>query len=140
MEHVFSVLAAAVALTAPQTGLAQNAPVAISTCAVSDLFNPATLAEYGPPLSYRMLQLTFVNTDDAIATQVTFDVTHDGAHTVLTDRGRFSKGVPIERFFDGLGSTDGSGVAACTVATITFADGRRWTAPAGETKTAATLR
>lgn len=130
MEHIFSVVAAVAALATPQTAIARNVPVAITTCAVSELYNSAALAEYGPPLSVRMLQLSFVNTDDAVATRVTFDVTHDGAHTIVTDRGRFGKGVAIERLFDGLGSTDGDGPAACTVATITFADGHRWTAPA----------
>ncbi|HZX67416.1 MAG TPA: hypothetical protein VFE70_00965 [Candidatus Elarobacter sp.] len=140
MQHVFSIIAAAAALSAPQTGIVQNAPVAISTCAVSELVNPAILAEYGPPIATRMVQLSFVNTDDAVATEVTFDLSHDGAHSTVTDRGRFSKGVPIERLFDGLGSTDGGGVAACAVVSVTFADGHRWTAPAGEAGNSATLR
>ena len=142
MQHVFSVIAAAATLAAPATpatGISTNAPVAISTCAVSDLYNSALMAEFGLPIPYRMVQLSFVNTDDAVATQVTFDVTHDGAHTVVTDRGRFSKGVSIDRLFDGLGSSGGDGAASCSVATITFADGRRWTAPVRETRTAATL-
>jgi hypothetical protein len=139
MQNIFAIIAAAGALTMPQTGIATNAPVAVSTCTVSDLYNSAINAEFGPPISYRMLQLTFLNTDDAVATQVTFDVTHDGAHTVVIDRGRFSKGVPIERLYDAVTGAYGGGSAECAVAAITFADGRRWTAPGGTT-TAATLR
>lgn len=140
MQHVISVIAAAAALAAPQTGITVNAPVAISTCAASDLYNSALMVEFGLPPPSRMLQLSFVNTDDTIATQVTFDVTRDGAHTVVTDRGRFSKGVSIDRLFDGLGSSGSDAGTSCSVATITFADGRRWIAPSRETKTAATLR
>ena len=106
-----------------------NAPVTISTCAVAELENTAFSAEFGVPARLRMLQLSFVNTDDAVATQVTFDVTQDGAHAVLTDRGRFSKGVAIERIFDGLATREGDGATSCSVASITFADGRRWSAP-----------
>lgn len=129
MQHVISIIAAAAALAAPQTGIAVNAPIAISTCAVSDLYNSALMSEFGLPSAPRMLQLSFVNTDDAIATRVTFDVTQNGAHSVVTDRGRFSKGVAIERLYDGLGSSSGDAAPSCSVATITFADGRRWTAP-----------
>jgi hypothetical protein len=140
MQHIFSIIAAASALTMPQTGIATNAPVAVSTCTVSDLYNPSSLAEFGPPIPYRMLQLTFLNTDDAVATQVTFDVTHDGAHAIVVDRGRFSKGVPIEHLFDDFTGTYGAGPAACAIAAITFADGRRWSASGGGATTAATLR
>jgi hypothetical protein len=133
MHQIFSVIAAAAALTSPQTGIATNAPVAVSTCAISNLYNPAINVEFGPPVSYRMLQLTFLNTDDAPATQVTFNVTHDAENTVVTDRGRFSKGVPIEHLFDAFSGTYDDGPATCAVAAITFADGHRWTAPGGGT-------
>jgi hypothetical protein len=128
MQPLFSVIAAAAALNMPQTGIATNAPITVSTCAVSDLLNPAVLVEYGPPISYRLLRLTFTNTDDTVATQVAFDVTHDGTHTIVTDRGRFSRGVPIEHLFDSSMGTYGGGSADCSVASITYADGRRWTA------------
>jgi len=132
MQQIISVIAAATAL-ATQTGIATTAPVAVSTCAVSELVNPAVMADLGPPITYRMLQLTFTNTADAAATQVQFDVVHDGTHTVITDRGRFSKGVPIEHIFDDFTGTYGGGDAQCSVKTITFADGRRWVASSGAT-------
>ena len=75
------------------------------------------------------LGLTFTNTDDAVATQVTFDIAHDGTHTMVTDRGRFSRGARIEHNFDDLFGGYGSGGAQCAVVAVTFADGRRWTAP-----------
>ncbi len=128
MQELFSVIAAAAALTMPQTGIATTAPIAVNTCAVSDLINPALMAEYGPSISFRLLHLTFTNTADTVATEVAFDVTHDGTHTIVTDRGRFSKGVPIEHLFDDFTGTFGDGPSACSVATITFADGHRWSA------------
>ena len=132
MQHLFSIIAAAGTLAMPQTGIATNAPVLVSTCSVSDLYNSASMAEFGPPISYRLLQLSFINTDDSAATQVTFDVVRDGTHTMLTDRGRFSRGVTIDRIFDG-GGARGDGRTECSVASITFADGHRWTAAAQTT-------
>jgi hypothetical protein len=129
MQHMLSVIAAASALAMPQAGIATSAPVLVSTCSVTDLYNPAIDPEFGPSISYRLLQLTFLNTDDTVATQVTFDVVHDGTHTKITDRGRFSRGVPIEHTFDDFNGTYAGGDAQCSVAAITFADGRRWTAP-----------
>jgi hypothetical protein len=128
MQHLFSVLAAAAAFASPQTGMSMSAPVAVSTCAVTDLINPAVSADIGPTISYRMLRVTFTNTADAPATQVAFDVMHDGTHTTVTDRGRFTKGVAIEHLFDDFVGTYGGGDAVCSVAAITYADGRRWSA------------
>ncbi len=128
MQHLLSVLAAASALSMPQAGIANSAPVLVSTCSVSDLYNAAVSPEFGPAISYRLLQLTFLNTDDTPATQVTFDIAHGATHTTVVDRGNFSRGVAIEHSFDdftGRYSAD----AQCTVTAITFADGRRWTAP-----------
>jgi hypothetical protein len=140
MQHIISIIAAASALAVPQTGIVTKPPVAVSTCAVSDLYGPAMGAEYGSPFAHSILQLSFVNTDDSIATQVTFDVKHLGAHTLVTDRGRFSKGVAIEHLFDddfGSGYDRDRAGDACAVMAITFADGRRWAAPSGGTATAA---
>jgi hypothetical protein len=128
MQHLLSIVTAASALAMQQAGIATSAPVLVSTCSVSDLYDPAVSPEFGPAISYRLLQLTFLNTDDTPATQVTFDVAHDGTHTTVIDRGRFSRGVSIEHSFDDPTGRYG-GDAQCTVAAITFADGRRWTAP-----------
>ncbi|MDB5094250.1 MAG: hypothetical protein JWO85_2351 [Candidatus Eremiobacteraeota bacterium] len=130
MQHIISIIAAASALTVPQTGVVTKPPVAVSTCAVSDLYGPVMGAEFGSPFMHSLLQLTFVNTDDVVATHVTFDVKHAGAHTVVTDRGRFSKGVAIEHFFDDdFGNGYDRAADTCAVVAITFADGRRWNAP-----------
>jgi hypothetical protein len=128
MHQIFSIIAAAGALAVPQTGIVTNAPVTVFTCAVSDMYDPATTADLGLDLPINILELSFRNTDDAVATQVTFDVTHDGTHSIVIDHGRFSKGVTIDRTFDGpAGFSDGS--ASCAVARIAFADGHVWTAP-----------
>jgi hypothetical protein len=129
MLHILSIVAVAAALSAPQAGIVANAPVAVNACAVTDLVSPAWGADLAPPISSRMLQLTFTNTADAVATQVSFDVVHDGTHTTVTDRGRFTKNVPIEHFFDDYTGAFGGGDASCSVKAITFADGRRWSTP-----------
>jgi hypothetical protein len=135
MQHLFSIIAAATALTTPQTGIVINPPVAVNTCAVSDLNGPAMGVEAGSPVVVPLLQLTFINTDVSDATQVTFDVKHGGVHTVVMDRGRFSKGVAIEHSFaDDFGNGYDRAPDACSVVAITFADGRRWTAPVGGTR------
>jgi hypothetical protein len=140
MQHIISIIAAASALSVPQTGIVTNPPVAVSTCAVTDLYGPAMGAEYGSPFAHSILRLTFINTDDSVATHVTFDVKHGGAHTAVTDRGRFSKGVAIEHLFDDdFGNGYDRAGDLCSVVAITFADGRRWTAPGGGTTTAAAL-
>ena len=138
MQHIISIIAAASALAAPQTGIVTTPPVAVSTCAVTDLYGPPMGAEFSSPFAHSILRLTFVNTDDAAATHVTFDVKHGGAHTVVTDRGLFSKGVAIEHLFDDdFGNGYDRGGDACAIVAITFADGRSWTAPGGGTTTAA---
>jgi hypothetical protein len=132
MQQLLSIIGAATALaSATQTGIATNAPVSVSTCAVNDLVNPASYADLGPPISYRALRLSFVNGQDAVATQVVFDVERDGERMRITDRGRFSRGVTIEHVFGGIGSLYGGGTTTCTVAAVTFADGTAWTASAG---------
>ena len=107
--------------------MTNNAPVAVSSCSVSDLFTPAIAADLGPPIWYRTLQVTFSNTQDGVATKVTFDVLRDGTHSTVTERGHFSKGVPIEHFFDEYNGSGSQGPAVCTVAAVTFADGSTWT-------------
>ncbi len=147
MLHRISLITAATALaaTSPGTpasaGIAISSPVAVSSCAVADLYDPALMVEFGPPITYRSLSLSFRNTDDVVATRVAFDVVHAGEHTVVVDRGRFSKGVLIEhRFDDDFSGGYSREPDVCNVASITFADGRRWTAPAGETTAPAALR
>jgi hypothetical protein len=130
MLHIFSVIAAATAVAMPQTGIATSAPLAVNTCSLVDTISPALMAEFGSFNPSRLLRLTFVNAADTTATQVSFDVTHDGARTTIVDRGRFSTGVPIEHLFDDLAGTDGSGNVVCSVRSITYADGHRWVAPA----------
>jgi hypothetical protein len=135
MQHIFALIAAVGVLTLPQAGAAAKAPIEISTCTLGDLYNPASVLGFGPPIPIRLLQLSFLDTDDTAATQVTFDVTHDGMHGIVTDRGIFSKGVLIEKVFDNFTGMYGTDWAACAVTAVTFADGRRWTAPGGGTTT-----
>jgi len=138
MHTILSVVTAAAtfatatpATTNPGTGaLTVSSPVTVSTCAVSDLYDSATLVEFGLPVTYRSLRLTFRNTDDVVATQVAFDVTHGGERTTIIDRGRFSKDVAIEHTF--MNEIPDGGYTrlpdVCAVSAITYADGRRWTA------------
>jgi|ERR1700681_719111 hypothetical protein len=133
MQQILSLMVAAATFAAPASGtsaIATSSPIAVSTCAVTDLYNSASLVDFGSPITYRSLQLTFRNTEDTDATQVAFDVTHGGEHTTVIDRGRFSKGVPIEHVFVNEISDGGYSRIpdACTVASITFADGHRWSA------------
>ncbi len=134
MQPILSIIFAATTLattTSGTGGVAASAPIAVSTCTVSDLYNIPTLVEFGAPIAYRSLLLTFRNTDDSVATQVAFDVTHGGEHTTIIDRGRFSKGVAIEHvFFNEIPEGGYDRVPdACAVSAITFAGGRRWSAP-----------
>jgi hypothetical protein len=113
--------------------VAMSSPIAVSTCDVTDLYNTASLVEFGSPINFRSLRLTFRNADDAVATEVAFDVRHGGERTTVIDRGRFSKGVAIEHLF--VNELPDGGYSripdSCSVAAVTFADGRRWTAPRG---------
>jgi hypothetical protein len=131
MQQILSIVAAATAFATVPAGtgaVAMHAPISVTTCAVNDLYGSTGLDD-GPPITYRLLEISFHNTDDAVATQVSFDVSHSGGHSIVIDRGRFSKGVTIahrfnDDFFDGRGGPD-----TCTVTAVTFADGRTWTAP-----------
>ena len=131
MQQLLPLIAAVGALATPQTGIATNAPVLVSSCSINDLYNPATSPEFGSNISYRTLQVTFRNTEESPATLVTFDVTHDGTHTKVIDRGRFTRGVPIEHTFDDFTGSFGSNAAQCAVTAIHFADGHMWTALTG---------
>ncbi len=138
MQHIITVIGAAASLAMPQTSMTTNLPVAVDACAVSDLI-PGMNPEFGPPVSYRMLQLSFSNVRDGVATQVTFDVLHDGTHTSVTDHGRFTKGVPIEHRFDYFAGGYGDS-PLCTVAAVVFADGTAWTAAGGGAPPTAAIR
>ncbi|HEY6237492.1 MAG TPA: hypothetical protein VIW69_20500 [Candidatus Elarobacter sp.] len=145
MQQILSLIAAATTLattnagTPGTSGVAVSSPIAVSSCAVANLYDPALLVVFGSPITVRSLSLSFRNTDDVTATQVAFDVVHAGAHTTVIDRGRFSKGALIEHQFD----NDFAGAYTrepdtCAVASITFADGRRWTAVVDNRMTAST--
>ena len=138
MQQIFSIMTVATVLATTSlgdpgnAGIATTSPVTVSACAIDDLYNPALLVEFGPPINYRSLSLTFRNTDDVVATQVEFDVSHGGEHRTVIDRGRFSKGVVIEhRFDDEFADGYTREPDTCVVASIIFGDGRRWAARAG---------
>jgi hypothetical protein len=138
MQEMMSVLAAVSALSMPQTSMTNSTPVAVSTCAVSDLIDSPTYGDSGPaPISYRVLQLTFRNTQDELATRVTFNVQHVGQQSRIVDVGRFSKGAAIERIFNDFSGTYGPGPTSCTVAAVTYADGSTWTPDGGRASIAA---
>jgi hypothetical protein len=128
MQNFLSIVAAVSALTM-QSGIATTAPVAVRTCTVTDPQSFASVLDFGQPTAYPILELSFLNTDDTPATQVTFDVAAGGRHGTITDTGRFTRGATIERIYDDVTGTYGSNRAVCTVTAVTFADGRRWTAP-----------
>ncbi len=141
MQQMISILAAFTSLTMPQTSMTNNAPVAVSTCAVSDLIDSPTYSESGPaPISYRVLRLTFNNTQDDVATRVTFNVQHAGQQSRIADSGHFSKDAAIEHVFGDFNGTYGTGPTTCTVAAVTYADGSTWTPDGGRGSIAATIR
>jgi hypothetical protein len=140
MEHLISVIAAATALSMPQTGMTAGAPVAVSACSIMDTGNGIVDAEVGPPISYRSLFISFRNTQDENVTRVTFDVVNDGVRATVKDQGGFSKGALIEHRFDDFAGTYGrSNSATCTVHSVTFADGSTWTPAGGRESMAATI-
>jgi hypothetical protein len=141
MQQMISVLAAAASLAMPQTSMTNNAPVAVSTCVVSDLIDSPTFGDSGPaPISYRALLLTFSNTQDDVATRVTFNVQHAGQQSRVVDSGRFTKGAAIEHVFGDFNGTYGTGPTICTVAAVTYADGSTWTPGRGRESIAASIR
>ncbi|HWT04427.1 MAG TPA: hypothetical protein VN224_01605, partial [Xanthomonadales bacterium] len=67
MQHILPLIVAAATLATPNSGtgaIATSSPIAVSTCAVTDLYNSASVADLGLPISYRSLRLTFRNTAD----------------------------------------------------------------------------
>jgi hypothetical protein len=141
MQEMMSILAAVSALSMPQTSMTKNVPVAVSTCAVSDLIDSPTYGDSGPaPISYRVLLLSFSNTQDDVATRVTFNVQHAGQQSRIVDTGRFSKDTAIERVINDFSGTYGAGPTTCTVAAVTYADGTTWTPEGGRASIAASIR
>jgi hypothetical protein len=141
MQEMISLLAAVASLSMPQTSMTNNVPVAVSTCAVSDLIDSPSYGDSGPaPISYRVLRLTFSNTQDDLATRVTFNVQHAGQQSRIVDSGRFSKNAAIERVFNDFSGTYGAGPTTCTVASVTYADGSTWTPGGGRESIAASIR
>jgi len=127
MEHVLSVIVAVATLSVPQTGMTNAGPIAVGSCSVSDPFNSASVADLLASIPLRTLQLSFLNTQDSVATKVVFDVFHDGTHTIETEHGHFSKGVPIERLYESVDGAYTDGPAACSVTSVSYADGTTWT-------------
>jgi hypothetical protein len=141
MQQMISILAAVTSLAMPQTSMTNNVPVAVSTCAISDLIDSPTFGDSGPaPISYRVLRLTFSNTQDDLATRVTFDVQHAGQQSRIVDSGRFSKDAAIEHVFGDFNGTYGTGPTTCTIAAVTYADGSTWTPDRGHESIAASIR
>jgi hypothetical protein len=139
MQQIFTVAALIASFTLPQIGMTTSSPIGVATCYTVDLLHPGAYADYQLPFPYQSLELSYRNTQDAVATRVTFDVVQAGVHTTIVDRGHFSKGVLIDRDFvnvlDGYGDTQ----ATCSVTAVTFADGSSWTPAGGRVTTAATL-
>lgn len=69
-----------------------------------------------------------------------FDVFHDGTRSTVTEQGRFSKGVPIERLYEQIDDAVRLGPAVCAVASVAFADGTTWAPSHDGAATGTTLR
>jgi hypothetical protein len=104
--------------------LAVQSPVHVATCEISAPTQELNLGDVGPAVftgGYE-LHVRFTNGGNQPITRIVFAL-NDGSTVV--DAGTFTPGVTIKHTFD-LTPTDAD---SCSVASATFADGTRWSAP-----------
>ncbi|MGA8841925.1 MAG: hypothetical protein WB491_15660 [Candidatus Aquilonibacter sp.] len=127
-----------ITLPAVTLALALTNPVQISTCSIQTEI--ATTSSGDSP-TYEvvgsLLHVRFVNTGTTPVSSVAFAVDEDGTTSTIQDRGTFSPGVTISHTFRAPTYTYG---ASCKVASVLFADGSAWMAPAEQADPASANR
>jgi hypothetical protein len=115
---------AALALGMPLAASAGD--VSIAPVIVSSSVEPASFGE--SLYQQGEVRLTFVNEAAVPATEVDFDLSsHGQVLGTYTDRGTFSPGVKIERFFT---TQETAGDQKIAVTSVKFADGTSWNSDA----------
>jgi hypothetical protein len=103
------------------------APVSVQICRL-DMAWQSPMGPGAPGPLIAGVTLKFVNDASVVATAVVFKVTHDGRTDTITDKGKFSPGIPIQARFENFARLDywRPEPDACSLAEVDFADGTVW--------------
>ena len=120
-------LAGALSLASVSPFAAATPPVNVVSCDYSAIQSSALGLPELTPFQVGNLRITFVNEAPLAATNVRFAVRYADRTQIIDDAGTFATGTPITQDFSPAPSApyDGSG-AACSVQSVTFADGSTW--------------
>jgi hypothetical protein len=133
VNNIFFIAIAGVAITAAaaEPSLAQNqptgdVPVSIASCNVVPTFEPTISSDGTVPSSATGADvwISFENRSPRTITEVTFLLDTPGGAVTVTDRGRFSSGVPIRKILGPF--TDLQGDETCALYSVRFEDGGVW--------------
>lgn len=104
-----------------------SAPVTVQICRL-DMSWQTQMAPAAPGPLIQGVTLKFVNGASVVATAVTFKITYNGRTDTITDKGKFSPGIPIEARFNNFARLDywRPEPDACSLVEVDFADGTVW--------------
>lgn len=122
-------LAGVLSLAGTSPIAAATAPVSVVACDYSSVQSNGgalTIPETAP-FQVGYLRITFVNQAPMAATNVRFAVRYADRTQIIDDAGTFSSGTPITQDFTPAAIAPyGGNSAACSVESVTFADGSTW--------------
>jgi hypothetical protein len=125
-------IAIVAAMTQPSVAQEQTPtlePIRIASCRVVPTYNAALESEGDSSTSPtgESLWISFLNRSPRTATEVTFVVDSAAGPLTISDRGRFSNGVPIEHALGPFTYIDDD--ATCGLYSVRFDDGTVWQRP-----------
>lgn len=113
-----------ITLAALTLALTMANPINIATCAVDPVIAQTSGdANYQETISTQ-IHVAFINAGSKPISSVAFAVDEDGTTSTIVERGTFSPGVAIERYWRGDRSLQD---VSCSVNSVLFADGTSWT-------------
>ncbi len=109
-------------------GLTMTNPIDIPTCAVDPIVAQTSGDTNTSEVIGAQIRVTFVNHGSKPISSVAFAVDQDGTTSTIVEKGTFSPGVAISRYWRaGRNLQD----VSCSVNSVLFADGTAWTNQSG---------
>jgi hypothetical protein len=113
-----------ITLAALTLALTMANPINIATCSVDPVVTQSGGDVITQEIIATQIHVSFTNAGSKPISSVAFAVDEDGTTTTIVERGTFSPGVAIERYWRGDRSLQ---AVSCSVNAVLFADGTSWT-------------
>jgi hypothetical protein len=113
-----------ITLAALTLALTMTNPINIATCTVDPVVMQTSGDATFQEIIATQIHLSFTNLGSKPISSVAFAVDEDGTTSTIVERGTFSPGIAIERYWRGDRSLQ---AVACSVNSVLFADGTSWT-------------